>query len=718
MTDTSNVDRAAAPVTVPSDLAGVAGRYLRYAPLVALSTVICLALAGGITYLQKPMYTARTTVQYNPQKAQVGREATAVEDSGTRDSTVDTQSEVLASPVLALKVVDALHLERDPDFNEALKDGGKPGAPVDPARVRESAAAALLSHQHAKRVGQTMLFEITYTDANPVKAAQIANAFADAYISEQIRQKLESAKDSTALLNSRMDDLRRQVETAETAVQSFKARNNLLSSEGSTLTEQELSNLNQQLAVARVQEAEAQAQYSAGLRDMEGGRKGDSGGGALNSPVIASLRQQRAQVSRDLASLQSRYGPMHPQVINQKKALDDTDAAINEELGRLNANLRANVEVARQRRASIEGSISGARGQLVSGNAASVELGQLQRDADAARTLYEAFLTRAKETTAQQATAQADARIDSPAAAPSRPSSPNIAINMFLGLVLGGGIGIGIAFFIERWNVRLSTMDEVERRLNVAYLGGLPTLASSIKKPTTKSPTEAIIKHPLSSFAEGFRGLGTALVHGESAGSVKVIALTSALPGEGKTTTSICLARVTAMGGSRVVLMDCDLRRRSATATMAPHATIGLIEVLEGKATLDQALVEDTESGAFFLPIGKDAHLAKSPISSPAFDALLAQLRNRFDLVLIDTAPVLPVVDTRILSQKVDALALIVKWRATPLRAVQAAIHQIEAVDGIVSGVALSLIDLNAQARSGYGDPHYYYRDFKGYYLE
>lgn len=717
MTDTSNADRAAAPVTVPSDLAGVAGRYLRYAPLVVVSTVAGLILAGGVTFLQKPMYTARATVQYSPQKAQVGREATSADDGGTRDSTVDTQSEVLGSPTLALKVVDALHLERDPAFNDALK-GGQPGPPPSPEQVRESIANALLLHQNAKRVGQTMLFEVTYTDANPQKAAQIANAFTDAYIADQIRQKLETARSSTQLLNSRMDDLRRQVETAETAVQSFKARNNLLSSEGSTLTEQEISGLNQQLAVARVQEAEARAQYAAGVRDMEGGRKGDTGGGALNSPVIAALRQQRAEVSRDLATLQSRYGPMHPQVINQQKALADTDTAITEELARLNTNLQANVDVAQQRRASIESSISGARGQLVSGNAASVELGQLQRDADAARTLYEAFLTRAKETTAQQATAQADARVDSPATAPSRPSSPNMAINLFLGLLLGGGIGVGVAFFIERWNVRLSTMDEVERRLNVAFLGGLPTLASSIKKPTTKSPTEAIIKHPLSSFAESFRGLGTALVHGERAGAVKVLAVTSALPGEGKTTTSICLTRVMALGGARVVLLDCDLRRRSATATLAPHATIGLIQVLEGAATLDQALVEDTESGAFFLPIGKDAHLAKSPITSPAFDALLEELRGRFDQVIIDTAPVLPIVDTRILSQKVDALALIVKWRATPLRAVQAAIHQIEAVDGIVSGVALSLIDLNAQARSGYGDPHYYYRDFKGYYLE
>lgn len=716
MTDVSTAERAQIP-NAPSDLAGVTGRYLRYAPLVAIITVVFLVAAGGLTFLQTPMYTAKTTLLFDPKKAQVGREAIAPQDSA-KDSAVDTQSEVLQSPTIVLNVINTLHLDQDPEFNDNLVKPRQGVAPADPASNRDALITAVAKELRAKRVGQTMLFELAYTNRDPNKAARIANAFADAYIKDQVQQKLDSARKSTVLLNSQMDNLRQQVETAQAAVQAFKARNNLLSTSGSTLTEQEISSLKTQEAIARVQLAEANALLSAGQHGAAATGNGDSGTGALASPVITNLRQQRADTSRQLAALESKYGPMHPQVINQRKALADTDAQIRDELDRVNNNLRANVQVAQQRLNSIQSSISGTRSELVNGNAASVQLAQLQRDADAAQTLYDAFLNRAKETTAQQATAEADARVNSIALPPTKPSSPNLAINMFLGLLFGLGLGVTTAFFIERWNVRLSTMEDVERRLNLAFLAGLPTLASSVKKPSTKSPTEAILRHPLSSFAEAFRGLGTALVHGQDGGGVKIIAVSSALPGEGKTTTSICLTRVMALSGSRVLLMDCDLRRRSATAIMAPGAAIGLIDVIEGRATLEEALIEDTASGAWFLPIAKDAHLAKSPIQSPNFDALLERLRADFDLVIIDTAPVLPVVDTRILSQKVDALALIVKWRATPMRAVQAAIHQIEAVNGIVSGVALSLIDLNAQARSGYGDPHYYYRDFKGYYLE
>ncbi|WP_421736136.1 GumC family protein [Caulobacter sp.] len=710
MTDVSTADRQA--TTAPNDLAGMAGRLLRYIPLVGAIAGGVLALAAGLTFLQTPMYTAKTTILFDPKKVQFGTDA-SVEDSG-KDTAVDTQSEVLQSPALVQHVITKLRLDKSPQFNPSLD--GKGAADAD--TTRNTVIAAVSQNLRVKRVGQTMLFEVAFTHKDPIKAAQIANTFAETYLEDQVTNKLDASRKANSMLLLQMDKLRKDVENADRAVQAFKAANNLLSASGSTLTEQELSSLKTQEAIARVQLAEANAQQRAGESGAGRSSNGESGASALGSMVISNLRQQRADASRRLAELESRYGPLHPQVINQRKAVADTDAQIQEELGRINANLRTNVDVAQQRLASVQRSIGRASGELANGNSASVELAQLQRNADATKSLYEAFLARAKENTAQQSTATADARINSIALPPSKPSSPNIVINMALGLIFGMGLGVAVAFIIERWNVRLSTMDDVERRLNLAFLGSLPTLTSAVKKPATKSPTEAILKHPMSSFAEAYRGLGMALIHGDKSADVKIIAVTSALPGEGKTTTSICLARVLALGGSKVLLVDLDMRRRSATANMAPGAKTGLLEVLAGKATLDEVLVQDTESGAWFLPLSSDINVMKSPLVSPAFDALLEDLRARFDTVVIDTAPVLPIVDTRILAAKVDAVALIVKWRGTPMRAVQAAIHQITAVEGIVSGVALSLVDLNAQARSGYGDPHYYYRDFKGYYLE
>ena len=166
-----------------------------------------------------------------------------------------------------------------------------------------------------------------------------------------------------------------------------------------------------------------------------------------------------------------------------------------------------------------------------------------------------------------------------------------------------------------------------------------------------------------------------------------------------------------------MVLVDCDLRRRSLNVLFNNEPEFGLTEVLEGKATLDQALLLDEKSGAYVLPLAKNAHLAQSPFASPAMDKLLEDLKTRFDLIILDTPPVLPVVDTRVLAQKVDALALLVRWRSTPIRAVRAAIHELEAVNAPINGVALTQVNVASRSYS-YGYQAYYNKDFKKYYVE
>ncbi len=328
------------------------------------------------------------------------------------------------------------------------------------------------------------------------------------------------------------------------------------------------------------------------------------------------------------------------------------------------------------------------------------------------------MLTRVKETATQQAISQADSHVDTPATPPSQPSSPKVVLNILLGVIAGLGLGVIAAFIVERWNVRVNSIDDVEGQLNLPFLGAIPTVASSIDKPKTRNPIDAVLMHPLSGFAEGFRSVATSLTYGEGGEPVRVLAVTSAVPEEGKTTTSICLTRVLAMGGAKTVLVDCDLRRRSVNALFSGEPEFGLIEVLEGKATLDQALRMDERSGAYFVPLTRGSHMAKSPFSTPAMDALLDELKARFEIVVLDTPPLLPVVDTRILAQKVDALALLVRWRSTPMRAVRAAIHELESVNAPITGIALTLVNVQAQSYSGYGYQSYYHKDFKKYYLE
>ena len=201
-------------------------------------------------------------------------------------------------------------------------------------------------------------------------------------------------------------------------------------------------------------------------------------------------------------------------------------------------------------------------------------------------------------------------------------------------------------------------------------------------------------------------------------GPVKVIVVTSSLPGEGKTTTALCLARTMALSGAKTVIVDCDLRRRNVNRLFGIEPEAGLVEVLLGKSRLEDVLIQDEKTGASILPLAKSAFSPRDLLGSPAMDHLLAQLRARFDFVVLDTAPVIPVSDTRIVSPKADVVLFLVQWRRTSRKAVQAALGMLTSVGADVGGVALTLVDMKEQAKYGYGDAGYYYRSYRKYYAQ
>jgi capsular exopolysaccharide synthesis family protein len=285
----------------------------------------------------------------------------------------------------------------------------------------------------------------------------------------------------------------------------------------------------------------------------------------------------------------------------------------------------------------------------------------------------------------------------------------------------GATLSAGGSVLIRRaFDSGLTTGSDVERKLGVHYLTGVPALYSTLdaSMPNNIKPHQYVVQKPLSVFAEGFRSLRASLLYANPGRETKIIAVTSALPGEGKTTTSVCLALTMAVAGNSVCVVDCDLRRRSLHELFGMSADKGLVEVLEGRATLDEVLLTDETTGLKLLPLSTNATTTRDVFGSEAMDALLDQLRDRFDLVVLDTAPVLPVVDTRILARKSDVVAVLVRWRHTPLKAVQRTIDLLKDVKVNVGGVALSQVNVREQAKYGYGDVGYYYKSYKSYYSE
>jgi exopolysaccharide transport family protein len=692
--------------------------------------IVVFSVVALLTLEATPKYTAKAEVMLDRHQQKVVDAQEVLSGLPPDSNAVDTEVQVIRSHALARRVVDALNLQTDPDFNPRLRPPGlfsrsaPESAPTNMAgieREKERATDILLGGLKVARAGVTYVIDISYTSKSSRKAAILANAFADQYLNDQLETKFEATKRASDWLNSKLTGLRSQAESSDAAVQAYKSANGLLSSEGNTITEQSISGLSEQIAQAKAAEAEVTARVSTARAQLAHGSNGEDVGEALSSPVVSQLRAQRAEVSRQVADLEGRYGPRHPDLLKAKRQLSDIDGQITAEIQRIISGLEAQEQVARQRTASLQASLAASKGTLSSNNNASVRLNELERDADSVKTLYQSYLDRFKQTTAQQGIEETDARILSRAETPPRPSFPNVPLTLALGVLLGIAAAVAAATIAELLDRGLASGDDVERELGVPSLVGIPHLLSvtDLKgRQRSIRPTDFIVEKPLSRFAEAFRTLRTSIVYSNLDRKIQVISVASAVPGEGKSTTCAALARTSALAGGAVVAVDCDLRRRSLHKLFDLEPELGLLDVLTGAATLDQALVLDQASGAYILPLTTAPFTPKDVFGSEAMDNLLRQLRARFDFILLDTPPVLAVADAAVICAKADAVVFITRWRKTSRRFVEQSLRVLSGVGAYVSGVSLTQVDAKQQARSGYADAAYYYKQYRGYYSE
>jgi capsular exopolysaccharide synthesis family protein len=365
------------------------------------------------------------------------------------------------------------------------------------------------------------------------------------------------------------------------------------------------------------------------------------------------------------------------------------------------------------------GSRGAAAGGLAANNRAQIGLVDLQQRADASKSIYEMYLNRANQVQVESTVQQPDATVSATAMLPTRPFSPNIPLAAFLAVVLAFFSAAASVIVAELWERRLRSRTDVERALGVPFAGILPDFRTAVqgrlgdRKPGL--PAEHLVKFPFTGFAEAFRNLRAYLMLTDQSAKSNVIALTSAIPGEGKSLSALCLARTMAMCGSRVVLVDCDTRRRGATRLIG-GADKGLVELIKGDATLEQVLLTDKKTRLMILPAGSRATSADL-FSRPEADALLKRLAETFDYVILDTQPVLGVADARIIASKADRVLFVSKWNSTTAKAAQSAVDMLRDCGANVVGAILSQVDVRKQSLYGYGDSSDYYQYFGDYYL-
>jgi succinoglycan biosynthesis transport protein ExoP len=684
--------------------------------------VVFLIVLGAFA-LKTPSYTAVGSVVIDPKSSDL----TSTEKDRTSGlppdtSAVDTQVEILRSNALYEDLVKRLKLYNDPEFNPAQGKSlfGHAKAPIvtPDARLVSKVAHTVQTHAWVRRAGLTYVVQVGFSSTSPQKAQRLSNAIIGTYMDRQLNEKIAAVTHANTELGRSLERMRADAEAAEARVQEYKNAHGLFSAEGSTMAEQEVSVLNQQVALAQAEAAEKAARLAAAQAQLKNGNMGSDVGAALGSDTIKELRKREAELSVKLAQLRTDFTDAYPEVQRTSAELKDIRGQIQAEINRIMSSLRADATAAAGRQASLMGSRGAAKGGIVSNNQAMVGLLGLQQRADAAKQIYEAYLNRAKEVAAASSLQQPDARVNSPAALPTSPSSPNMKLGAALAVLAGLIAAAAAVLMAEFWDKHLRSRVDVERELGVAFAGVLPDFKSikpkGLRGPAA-NPAEYMVEFPFSGFAEAFRNLRAFLMVSEKEGVGKTIAITSAVPREGKSLTSFCLARTLALSGSKVVLVDCDLRQRGTTKLSGP-TEVGLVEVVQDDVPVDEALVRDEKSNCWILPAAGKS-LPYDLFSNPKTDAVIKALAERFDYVILDAPPILGVADARILAAKADRVLYLVQWNKTPLRAAQSAVDMLQECGANVAGALLTKVNVKGQATYGYGDSSDYYGYFKNYYI-
>ena len=700
-----------------------------------LTTFLGIAV---LTFQTVPTYSSNASIIIDANGKSAFDLTSALQGAPPDTALVDTEVEILRSRSLAEKIVAQLDLVNVEEFNPNLQEPGmvdniksgisgfinqftgreeaaveeeEPELPPEIAERREIdlVVTVLLEKTSARRIGTTYGIDIGASSHDPVLAASIANAIADQYLVEQLDAKFEQIRTHNAWLETQLEDLKAEVAEAESTVEAFRAASGLITSGTTTINEQQMTDINRQLTIQRQDLARAEARLASARRANASGT-GAASAESLNSPAILDLRREQTALNEERADLETRYGPRHPTYARINQRLADIQKRIDTENALVLANLEEEVAIAQQQVRTLERNLNVQKNTLVTNNRAQVRLRELERNAEASRGVYEEFLASFKQTSSQEGITSADARILSRAAVPLSPSFPKTTLNLAIGFILGIMLGTLAVILAESLNNRLNSGEDIEDDFGVPFLGNFPKLTGSARR----NPANYVIENPTSSYAEALRNLRASIMFADLDTNVQTIAITSSQPDEGKTTTTYGLGRMSAMSGTRTLIIDGDFRRRQLTGKACPDPDKGFLECLFGEASLEESIVVDPKSGLHILPLTEDRHTPRDVFGSKAFDALMDILRKEYEMIIIDTGPLLLMAETRVLTGKVDQVVVVARWQKTNRAALKQTLGILNDFRAQISGVVLNQVDVNKYHRHGYG--HSGYRAYAKYY--
>lgn len=729
--------KASAPARTV-DLRAAIRTYWRHKWVIGFSVILCVVLAALDLSQRTPLYLSTASLILNTRESRVVDVEAILSGLPADETAILGEIEIIRSSELVGRVVDKLRLDRDPEFNGSLREprwsdglfsigtytawltgGGQAAQSAAPPpsdeemaeMVRDGIIAAVQGHMVVEPVSYSLVIEVSFWSEDPRKAALIANTIVEQYLVDQLEAKFEATARASSWLNERLAGLKAEVEASEAAVEQYKSSLSAGTSQSIELIAQQMTELNTELTIAGAARAEAQARYDEVASQIA--REGSAAADVVNSPLVQSLRQQLADQRREEAQLAITYGDLHPLMIDIRTQIQDTVRAIEGEVNSVVANLRAELQVARSREAALQQRLNELEQRSSTQNVAGIELRQLEREAEASRTVYENFLSRFTETQQQEGLQQPDARMISKAKPPGSPASPNKKRTIMIAVIAGLLLASGIIYLLEKLDNAYRSSEQVMRDLDLPTLGMIPVVRPGRRR---RQVLEQVLAKPAAALAEAIRSLRTSLLLSKVDEPPRVILLTSSIPQEGKSTTALLLAHVLTKLGRKVVLVDCDLRRPTLHTTLGVDNAVSMVDFLSHNATLDEIIHHDEATGVNLVPASTNAANAIDLLSSHRFESMMEELRGRYDIVILDTAPTLAVSDALVVGAHADAILYMTRWNATPREAVRTGVRALRDAGLHVTGMVFCQVDLRRHAYYGYGDHGSYYGKYKNYY--
>jgi polysaccharide biosynthesis transport protein len=680
-----------------------------------------------------PVYEASGTIEINKPDASLNFQNSATFSLDYFDPTeLETELKILQSDLLALQVIRDLNLDRRPEFG-----GGTPAPSLDlapdPMQSDPSRATAALGgfkgNLRVALIPNSRIIEVHYRSSDPQMAATIVNTLMQTYVENNFKARFESTMQASDWLQKQLVDMQMKVETSQEKLVRYQKEHEILGiDEKQNIITEKLDELNKALTMAESDRMDKEALYrmvQAGDPDAiasAGSSATDSGSPSSASALMDTLRGKQADLKIQIADLNTQFGPSYPKLAQLNGQLKEVDSEIQNETKKIVAKVRGQYMTSLQRESMLHDALDKQKQEANKLNESAIEYNLLKRDADTYRQLYEGLLQKLKEAGVSAGLKSNNFRIVDAARAPSGPIEPNIPRNLLFALVLGSATGVGLAFLLEGLDNTIRSTEQAQMISGLAPLGMIPLGSKSAREgpnpkrlviASSKEAVELVTQvRPQSQMAESYRALRTSLLLSNLGSPPKVIMVTSALPQEGKTTTSINCAVVLAQKGVRVLLIDADLRRPSIHKTLGMGPRSGLSNVLTGSTTLEQAISRTTVlPNLHVLPAGTPPPNPAELLASTNMRDVLAELRQQYDHIVVDTPPSLSVTDAVVLSPRADAVVLVIRSGQTTKQALRRSRDILAQVNAKVVGVLLNAVDLSSP-------DYYYYYEYQGKYAQ